>query len=234
MNTLAAVAEKLGRVGKLLVAEAKVEPGMDVLDVATGTGNVAVGAGKEGARVTAIDPNPELIEIARERAADNMLEVEWKTGPVDPLPFEDASFDRVLSAFGSLYAPRPERAASELVRVCRPGGAVGICNWTPAGVGGRMYAILDSEPMLWGDEEQLRDLFGERCADLRTERRTVSFSERSPQAWLEFVAQSLAPFEGELSEQQREGLLELFTEANTSSDGGLQFEQEYLLAVARL
>jgi ubiquinone/menaquinone biosynthesis C-methylase UbiE len=177
--------------------------------------------------------------VARERAADAMLELDWVEGDPARLPFEDASFDRVLSAFGHLFAPHPQRAAAELLRVCRPGGAIGICSWTPDGVGGRLYRLAASRlggatPTLWGSEEQLRELFGAHVRELELERRAVTFADRSPEAWLDFLAESFVPFGPEPGPELRAELLGVLREANQAGDGGLRFEQEYLLAVARI
>jgi ubiquinone/menaquinone biosynthesis C-methylase UbiE len=117
---------RISAAAEVLVERAGVEPGMDVLDVATGSGNTAVPAVKRGARVTGVDLDPELLDMARERVADLGFEVDWVEGDPEDLPFEDASFDRVLS----MIAPPSERAAAEMRRVCRPGGVVGFCSWT--------------------------------------------------------------------------------------------------------
>ena len=245
---LGAAAEAIHEVGVLLVERAGVEPGMEVLDVGTGTGNAALPAGKEGARVTGVDNAPDLLEIARERGADLMLEPDWVEGRVERLPFEDASFDRVLSAFGHMFAPRQQRVADELRRVCRDGGALGLCAWTPDGLGGRMLAVLarhlppaagyEAPPSSWGDEDRLRELFGD---GVEAERHSVPFTADSPEDWFAFVAESVSPFvtaRSELEDERwsalREELVELFRDANCAEDGGCRLEQEYLLAVVRL
>jgi ubiquinone/menaquinone biosynthesis C-methylase UbiE len=239
-----AAAEAIEEVGELLVERARVEPGMEVLDVGTGTGNAALPAGKAGARVTGLDRAP-LLDMARERAADSMLEPEWVEGGVERLPFDDASFDRVLSVFGHMFAPRQEAVARELRRVCRAGGAIGLCAWTPDGIGGRMLSTLahhlppppeyEAPPVSWGDERRLRELLGD---DVKAERRTVGLTAESPEAWFDFVAESVEPFvvaRGELDDERwdalRDELVELFRNANRSQDGGCRIEQEYLLAV---
>jgi ubiquinone/menaquinone biosynthesis C-methylase UbiE len=244
-SRLNAAAEAIRGVGELLVERTGVEPGMDVLDVGTGTGNAALPAGKEGARVTGLDRAPELLEIARERAADYMLEPEWVEGRLERLPFADSSFDRVLSVFGHMFAPRQEAVAAELKRVCRPGGALGLCAWTPDGLGGRMLEALarhvpppagySAPPASWGDERRVRELLGEA---VEAERRSVSFTAQSPETWFEFVAESVTPFvdaRGSVDDERwsalREELVELFSQANCDGEGGCRLEQEYLLAV---
>jgi ubiquinone/menaquinone biosynthesis C-methylase UbiE len=250
LGNYAVVAERITEAAQVLVERAGVEAGMEVLDVATGTGNAALPAVGRGARVTGLDLVPELLDVARERAADLGLEVDWVEGDAEELPFEGASFDRVLSAFGHMFAPRHERAAAELVRVCRPGGAIGFCSWTPEGVGGETLSIAStylpppppfaSPPVLWGSEGHVRKLLGDNVSSLEFERRSVVFEEESAEAWVALMEESFGPFVsaratlGEGWAELRAGLLKLFEEANTADDGTLRFEQEYLLAVARL
>jgi ubiquinone/menaquinone biosynthesis C-methylase UbiE len=242
-------AEKVREVGELLVEQSGVEPGMEVLDVGTGTGNAALPAAKAGARVTGLDDAPELLAIARERGADEMIELDWVEGEPESLPFGDDSFDRVLSAFGHMFVPRHEAVAAELERVCRGGGALGLAAWTPDGLGGRMLEVLarhlpppaeySSSPTLWGDEDHLRELLGGK---LECERRTIEFEAGSPEEWFDFVAESMGPFvsarealDAQAWEALREELVALFGEANCAEPGqGCRLEQEYLLAVVRL
>src|SRR5919106_6716605 len=138
-GNFAAVAERITELGELVVERAGVEPGMDVLDVACGTGNVSIPAARAGARVTGLDFAPGLLEIARERAADAMVEIEFVEGDAQELPFGDASFDRVLSTFGHMFAPNHRRAADEMARVSRGGGAIVTATWTPEGVAGEVF-----------------------------------------------------------------------------------------------
>jgi len=246
-STLNTAAEKVREVGELLVKRAGVEPGMEVLDVGTGTGNAALPAAKAGARVTGLDDAPELLAIARERGADEMIEPEWVEGEPERLPFGDGGFDRVLSAFGHMFAPRHEAVAGELRRVLRDDGALALAAWTPDGLGGRMLAALaehlppppeySSAPALWGDEDHVRELLRGR---IEAERHSVEFSAGSPEEWFEFVARSVRPFiaaretlEGRHWNTLREELVALFGDANSAEDGGLRLGQEYLLAVVR-
>jgi SAM-dependent methyltransferase len=238
----AAVAEKIADTADRLVEAAGIEPGMDVLDVACGTGNVAIPAVKAGARVTALDFSPDLLAIARERAADAMVELEWVEGDAQEMPFPDASFDRVLSAFGHMFAPDHERTAAEMKRVCRPGGALGICCWTPTGVIGRMFGLVTglvppppggTPPVLWGTEEHVRELLG----DGRFERQEVEWRDSSPESYADFMLESFGPLlnarealaerEGEL----RRAYIEFLEQENLADDGTLRFRGEYLLAV---
>jgi ubiquinone/menaquinone biosynthesis C-methylase UbiE len=223
-----------------------------VLDVATGTGNVALRAVRSGARVTGLDLTPGLLEIAALRAAALSAEVQWVQGDAEALPFPDHSFDRVLSAFGIQFAPRHEIAASELVRVCRPGGAIALANWTPEGFVGQMFAVLSpympappefaSPPPLWGSEGHVRELFSTRDVELEFERAVMAFTLGSVEEWLQFYETNYGPTIRAKSMLEREGrwdgcraeLAELFRSQNRSADGAaLRIEAEYMLVVAR-
>jgi ubiquinone/menaquinone biosynthesis C-methylase UbiE len=248
VSLLNEAAERIREVGELLVERAGVEPGMEVLDVGTGTGNAALPATKRGARVTGLDDAPDLLAIARERGADEMIELEWVEGRPESLPFGDDSFDRVLSAFGHMFAPDHEKVAAELKRVCRPDGRLGLAAWTPDGLGGRMLGVLanhlppppeySSAPTLWADSDHLGELLGD---DVEHETHTLELEADSPEEWFEFVAQSVGPFvtarealDEEGWEAMRAELVELFTGANCAKDGGCRLEQEYLVALVRL
>src|SRR5215216_6273752 len=159
-----------------LLARVEVAPGQEVLDVATGTGNIAIQTAAAGAQVVGLDLTPELFETARRRAAERGVAVDWVEGDAEDLPFEDERFDRVLSAFGVQFAPRHEVVAQELARVCRPGGRIGLVNWTPEGQVGELFKVMGrylppppdfaSAPALWGDEEHVRGLFDGTGIDL--------------------------------------------------------------------
>ena len=176
------VAELFWEVGAVVVETAAIEPGMKVLDVATGTGNAAIRAAEAGAEVVGLDLTPELFADARRREALAGVSVEWVEGDAEAWPFDDASFDRVVSTFGVMFAPRHAVAAAELVRACRPGGMIVVANWTPAGFFGRLIATLTKHlppqpaiaqrPALWGDEAHIRALLGGQVL-LALESRTV-------------------------------------------------------------
>jgi SAM-dependent methyltransferase len=164
-----AIATLFWEVGAVVVEAAEIEPGMTVLDVATGTGNAAIRAAEAGGEVTGLDLTPELFEAARRRAADAGVAVEWVEGDAEALPFADASFDRVLSTFGVMFAPDQKLAAAELARVLRPGGRAVLASWTPDGFFGRLIGNLLAllppppgvpAPVLWGDERHVRTLLG--------------------------------------------------------------------------
>lgn len=177
------IAELIADLGRDLVTAADVRPGHRVLDVAAGTGNATVPAARAGARVTAVDVTPELVEVGRRATAG--LDVEWVVGDATALPFTDGSFDVVLSAVGAMFAADREATARELVRVCRPGGLVAMANWTPDGGVGRFFALLDRysaessggpSPTLWGDAEQVRKLFADQRVETAERRLEYGFT----------------------------------------------------------
>jgi SAM-dependent methyltransferase len=168
-----------------LICEAvELRAGQKVLDVATGSGNAALSAARRGCEATGIDYVPALIERARERAAAERLPAHFETGDCEEIPFADGSFDAVLSVYGSMFAPNQERAAQELVRVCRPGGKIGMANWTPDGFWGQAFGLAAKylplaeglrPPAQWGTGERLKELFGDAISSMRIEQRGALF-----------------------------------------------------------
>jgi ubiquinone/menaquinone biosynthesis C-methylase UbiE len=239
----AAVAERIGQAGEAVVQAAGVEPGLDVLDVACGTGNATIPAAKAGARVTGLDFAPRLLEIARERAADAMVEIDFLEGDAQELPFEDASFDRVVSTFGHMFAPDHERTASEMKRVLRPGGVIAFACWSPEGAIGRMFRVTadllppppGDPPSLWGTEEHVRDLFG----DAEFERREIEWSDESVQSYARFMLESFGPLLnarevlGEREDELDRAFTDYLTRENLADDGTFRYRGEYLLSVVR-
>jgi ubiquinone/menaquinone biosynthesis C-methylase UbiE len=238
----AAVADRISDAGESVVKRAGLEPGMDLLDVACGTGNATIPAARDGARVTGLDFSPDLLAIARERAADAMVEVDWIEGDAQELPFEDASFDRVISTFGHMFAPDHERTAAEMRRVCRPGGTIAVACWTPEGSIGRMFRTLaemvppppgGTPPILWGTEEHIRELLG----DGEFERHEIEWRDESVESYAKFMLESFGPLLnarellGEREAELDEGFRRFLESENLSEDGGLSFRGEYLLAV---
>jgi SAM-dependent methyltransferase len=236
----AAVAEKIADVGELCVERAGVEPGMEVLDVACGAGNPTIPAARVGARVTGVDFSSDLLAIARERAADAMVEVDWVEADVQEMPFGDSSFDRVISTFGHMFAPDHERTASEMKRVSR--GTIAICCWSPVGAIGRMYRMVaelvppppgSSPALLWGTEEHVRELLG----DGSFERHEVEWRDASVESYATFMLESFGPLLnaqetlGERSGELREAYTRYLEAENLETDGTLRFRGEYLLAV---
>jgi SAM-dependent methyltransferase len=163
--------------GPRLVEASGIGPGLDVLDVAAGTGNASIPAALRGARVTASDLTPELLDAGRRRAEAAGVELEWVEADAERLPFDDQTFDVVMSSIGAMFAPRHQAVADELVRVCRPGGTIALLSWTPDGMIGALFRAMGpfapppppgaQPPPLWGSEDHVRELFGERV-DLST------------------------------------------------------------------
>jgi len=162
--------------GGILVEALDVQPGQRVLDVAAGTGTSAIPSARRGAEVVATDLTPELLDVGRAAAESEGIELTWQTADAEALPFSDADFDVVLSSIGVMFAPHHELAADELVRVCRPGGSIGVLSWTPNGFIGQLFATMKpyapppppgaSPAPLWGSLEHVRDLFGDRVDEL--------------------------------------------------------------------
>ena len=200
----AVAVDVIPELGPELVAAAGVRAGDEVLDVAAGTGNAAVPAALTGARVVASDLTPELFDAGRDFAARHGVEVVWEQGDAEALPYADATFDVVLSCVGVMFAPRHQRAADELVRVCRPGGRIGVLSWTPAGFAGQMFATMKpyapppppgaQPPPLWGDEAHVRALLGDRVTDVVARRQTLTTDLfASPEAWREYWKATYGP-----------------------------------------
>lgn len=189
--------EVIPELGPELVAASRVRAGDRVLDVAAGTGNAAVAAALTGARVVASDLTPELFVAGREFAARHGVRVKWEEGDAESLPYDDGAFDVVLSCVGVMFAPHHQQAADELVRVCRPGGTIGLLSWTPSGFVGEMFNAMKpyapprplgaQPPPLWGDEDHVRRLFGDRMTDIMARRQTLTTDLfPTPEAWLEY------------------------------------------------
>jgi len=177
-------AELVAPLGPVLVEAAGVGSGDRVLDVAAGTGNAAIPAAQTGASVIASDLCPELLESGRALAAEQGVELEWREGDAHSLPFSDNEFDVVMSCIGVMFAPFHQQAADELVRVTKPGGRIGLISWTPEGHIGQLWATMKpyapppppgaQPPPLWGQEEHVRALLGDRVSDVVTERRSLT------------------------------------------------------------
>jgi ubiquinone/menaquinone biosynthesis C-methylase UbiE len=173
-----------------------------VLDVAAGNGNASLAAARRFADVTSTDYVPALLDEGRRRAEADQLPMTFQVADAENLPFENESFDVVLSTFGVMFAPNQERAAREMLRVTRPGGRIGLANWTPDGFIGRLFDVVGQfvpppaglrSPMAWGTETRLVELFGPHAADLRTERKTYMFRYRSAEHWIDFFRTYYGP-----------------------------------------
>lgn len=221
-----------------------------VLDVACGSGNGAIAAARRAwGNTTGADFVPALLERGRERAAAERLDVEFVEADAQDLPFEDAGFDVVMSIFGAMFAPDQERTAAELLRVCKPGGRIGMANWTPDGGIGAMFMTIAKHtggppaglmpPALWGTEERLRELFGDGITALQIERRPSPQTFRSIEHYLEFFRTYFGPVKAAFEKVGSEGeaaleadLRALLEEQNTGGEGTLVLEPEYLEIVA--
>jgi len=219
-----------------------------VLDVAAGTGNASIPAAQRGGRVTASDLTPELLEAGRRRARG--VELEWKEGDAERLPFEDEDFDVVMSCIGAMFAPHHQDVADEVVRVCRPGGTIGFVNWTPEGMIGALFRTMGpfaappppgaQPPPLWGAEDHLQDLFGDRVAFTTLERRVLEVTAfQRPLHYREHFKERYGPtiavfanaHRNERAQELDEALAEFCHEWNLGTDEQARFEHEYLLAI---
>ena len=228
-----------------------IEPGARVLDVACGAGQTAIPMSRAGAKVTGVDIATNLIEQARARAEEEHLDARFEEGDAEMLPYEDGSFDIVLSLIGAMFAPRPERVAAELKRVCRPGGKIVMGNWTPVGFVGQMFKLhgkhvpppaIMAPPLQWGAEEIVRERFRDGISHLKLSRRLYPFRYPfSPVEVVEFFRTYYGPTNkafaalDALPEKQaalRSDLEQLWTEHNTATDGTTAIDSEYLEVVA--
>ena len=236
--------------GPRLVEACGIGPGMKVLDVAAGTGNASIPAAKAGATVTASDLTPELFDAGRSRAAAEGVELEWVEADAESLPFDDESFDVVMSSIGAMFAPHHQDVADEMVRVCRPGGTIGMLNWTPEGMIGALFKTMGpfapppppgaQPPPLWGGEEHVKELFGDRVSFRTLKRETLEVTAFTrPHDYGEHFKAKYGPTiaarknaagdgrEGELDE----ALDRFCDEWNLGTEDAARFEQEYLIVV---
>ncbi len=248
----AAVAEHIDEVPpRDLLHRVGIAAGDEVLDVATGTGNVAIKAALAGAQVTGLDLTPELLATARGRADQADVVVDWVEGDAEALPFDDAHFDSVLSVFGVQFAPRHQVVADELVRVCRPGGRIGLVNWTPEGHIGLLFKVLGrylppppafaSPPPTWGDEGHVRDLVAGTVVALEFARGANPWRFPSAETYVAFLETHYGPLvkarerltaEGAWEGCRRE-VLALAESSNAATDGTLLIPAEYLVVTGR-
>jgi SAM-dependent methyltransferase len=245
----AQVGARIVLVSELLCEAVDPRAGQRVLDVATGTGNAALAAARRSCEVTGLDYVPALLDRAGRRAAAEGLPVTFLEGDAEKLPFADRSFDVVLSAFGVMFARDAERATRELLRVCRPGGKIGLASWRPAGFVGELMRLLDrtarpvpaqqAPPVLWGTEGGLRELLGGGTTSLRTLRRSVTFRYRSPEHFLGFFRANYGPMLkafGRLNPAEQSELAgdveQLVRRFGNAEGGAVAWPMHYLEAVA--
>lgn len=245
---LAIIARPMVGVAENLCESVELHAGQRVLDVATGTGNVALGAARRYCDVTGIDYVPDLLEEARARAAAERLTITFIEADAENLPFPDASFDVVLSAFGVMFAPDQEQAANELLRVCRPGGKIGLLNWTPAGFFRDMNKVMGTyapapagiqPPALWGTEKRVHELFGAAVTSLQATTHSFYHRYRSLEHAVDVTCNHFGPTVmalRTLEEPARGGLSHdmraMFERANLANDGSVFVCAEYLEIIA--
>jgi ubiquinone/menaquinone biosynthesis C-methylase UbiE len=240
----AVVGTTLQIVGETLCEAMDLRSGQTVLDVAAGNGNVSLAAARRWCEVTSTDYVGALLARGRERAAAERLEIDFRIADVEVLPFADGSFDAVVSTFGNMFAPNPRRTASEMLRVCRSGGRIGMANWTPDGFIGQLFKTIGQHvkppagiesPALWGTRARIDDLFGAQASAIDVTPRQFAFRYRSPEHWLEifrnFYGPVLKAF-GALDDATRpklaSDLLALVQRFNRAHDGTMVVPSDYL------
>jgi SAM-dependent methyltransferase len=238
------------RTGEEFVQRLGLRPGMRVLDVACGTGNQSIPAARTGADVTGVDIATNLLEQARKRAEAEGLKARFIEGDAEQLPAEAAEYDVVCSMFGAMFAPRPELVASEMLRVCKPGGLIAMGNWTPGGFVGQMFKIGSSHlppppgvpaPTLWGDESVVRQRFGPKVKIEAVKRETLADFPFGPEEVVEFFRQYFGPTQMAFAQLDpagqkalREDLVRHWTQHNEGDAKRTIVRGEYLEVHARL
>jgi ubiquinone/menaquinone biosynthesis C-methylase UbiE len=234
-------------VGEQLAEAVDLRAGERVLDVAAGNGNATLAAARRVAQVTSTDYVPALLGKAATRAAAEGLDISFQAADVEDLPFADASFDVVLSTFGAMFTPDHARPAREMLRVLRPGGRIGLANWTPEGFIGQLFRIVGAHlpppaglksPALWGTEPHIVELFGAQATDIRTTRRLFNFRYRSATHWLDLFRRYYGPVHKAFGRLDAAGqanleadILALLERLNVAGASGLVVPGEYLEVV---
>lgn len=232
----AVVGTTLQIVGERLAEAADLRWDERVLDVAAGNGNATLAAARRGARVVSTDYVPALLDLGRERAHAEQLDIEFETADAEALPYADASFDVVLSTFGVMFTPDHSLAADEMLRVCRPGGRIAMANWTPQGFIGQMFKVLSRHlpppaglqaPSLWGTHDHLKALFGDEATSIAITPRVFNFRYRSPahlidvfRQWYGPVQKAFLALPADKTSQLEHDLLDLLSQLDVSHNGG--------------
>ena len=244
----AVIGTTLAITGELLCEAVNIHAGQQVLDVAAGNGNASLAAARRWADVTSTDYVAALLERGRAKAAAERLNLTFQEADAEALPFADSSFDVVLSVFGVMFTPNQEQAAHELLRVCRPGGKIGLANWTPEGFIGQVFRTIGKyvpppagvkPPALWGSEQRLRELLGDGISELKTTKRIFVFRYRSAEHWLQVFRTYYGPMLkafAALDDVGQAGLADDLTELlqrfNQGGTATLAVPSEYLEVVA--
>ena len=245
--------ELVWELGPVLVKACGISAGQRVLDVAAGSGNVAIRAAEAGARVVASDLTPENFEAGRREARARHVELDWVEGDAEALPFDDGEFDVVTSSFGAIFAPNHQKVADELLRVCRNGGTIGMANFTPEGLAADFFEVLAPyapapppgalPPVMWGSEEHVWKLLGDRVTSLEMTRKQYVERAATPGDYCEFFKEMFGPavaIDASLARQPERAaaferdFLEFATRSNRGApDGPAEYHYEYLLVVVR-
>lgn len=242
-----AVGSTLQIVGEQLCEALDLRSGQSVLDVAAGNGNVSLAAARRFCDVTSTDYVPELLERGQNRATASGLDIAFRQADAEALPFEDSTFDVVTSSFGVMFTPNQEQAASELIRVTRAGGKIGLANWTPDSFIGQLFKTIGSfvppaaglnSPALWGTRDRLNEFFGDHAKVIGVEEKAYVWRYRSPQHWLEMWRAVYGPLEkafealdAEAKDQLSIDILALIDRFNVAEDGTMVVPATYLEVV---
>ena len=250
----ALASELIPNLGAILVEACGIKPRQRVLDVGAGAGNAAIPAAMMGAEVVASDLTPEMFDAGRHQAADRGVDLEWREADAEALPFPDDEFDVVMSCLGVMFAPHHQASAGELLRVCRPGGTIGLLSWTPEGFIGQMFAAMKpfapppppgaQPPPLWGSEDHVRELLGGDVTDIQARKQTVTITSfHQPNDFLHYFKSHYGPTisvykslggDEEKVKALDEALTELAaTYSDAHGDAPSQMDWEYLLLTAR-
>lgn len=245
--------EQMWEIGPVVVAACRISPGQRVLDVAAGTGNVAIRAAQAGAEVVASDITPESLEAGRKEAETLGVALEWVEADAQALPFGDNEFDVVTSSFGAIFAPDHQKVADELLRVCRPGGTIGLTSFPPGGLAEAIFGVVAPymppsppdapSPLLWGTEGHVRQLFGDRIESLQMSERMYTERAPSPQEYVDLYKETFGPvvsvYEALRDEPDRAArldreFLDFAHKANRGAPrGSAEYSYEYVVVVAR-
>jgi len=243
----AVVGTTLQIVGEQLCEAIDLRSGQKVLDVAAGNGNATLAAARRWCDVVSTDYVPSLLERGRLRAGAEGLTIEFREADAEALGFADATFDVVVSTFGVMFTPDQDKAAAELTRVCKPGGKIGLANWTPEGFIGQLFKTLGKylpppagakSPALWGTEARIKEMFGACAASIKAERRDFNFRYRSPEHFLDVfksyygpMLKAFAALDATNQQGLRNDLLALIGKMNRADDGTMVVPSEYLEVV---
>lgn len=244
--------ELIPTLGPIVVEAVDVKAGDRVLDIAAGTGNAAIPAARTGAHVIASDLTPALLDAGRQLAATEAVELEWQEADAEALPFDDDAFDVVVSVVGIMFAPHHQESADELVRVCAPGGRIGLISWTPEGFIGQLFKTMKpfapppppgaQPPPLWGDEAHVRELLGGRITDVVVRRQSVEITHfPTPEAFRDFFktcyGPTIAAYKGLADDSARvaelDAALDELARGAARGSGSMVLDWEYLLLTAR-